>query len=169
MPTRNGRPTGTAPNRKFLSNYALPLKGLFAMALREGWVDDDPAAGLPSYKPRRKRAADPVRREEYLTPEEVWAVVGELATEQDRAMVLTMAMAGLRPGEALALRWQDVDLRASTLRIVESRTLGVTGTPKSGIGRSVPMPAEVAAALKDVRARKVKTARADPVFVGRAL
>jgi integrase len=167
VPTRNGRPTGSAPSRKFLSNYALPLKGLFAMALREGWIDEDPARSLPSYK--RKRAADPVRRDEYLTPDEVWAVVGELAAQQDRAVVLTMAMAGLRPGEAAALRWQDLDLRASTLRIVEARTMGVTGTPKSGIGRSVPMPAEVAAAVKEVREREVMTRRSDPVFVGRAL
>jgi integrase len=169
VPTRNGRPTGAAPSRKFLSNYALPLRGLFAMALREGWIDEDPAASLPSYKPRRKRAADPMRREEYLTPEEVWAVVGALRSEQDRAMVLAMAMAGLRPGEAVALRWQDVDLEASTLRIVESRTLGVTGAPKSGIGRSVPMPAEVASALAGLRAREFATGPADQVFLGRTL
>lgn len=169
VPERNGKPTGAVPSRKFLSNYALPLKGLFAMALREGWIDADPARDLPSYKPRRKRAADPVRREEYLTPEEVWAVVGALAAQQDRAMALTMAMAGLRPGEAIALRWQDVDLRASTLRIVESRTMGVTGSPKSGIGRSVPMPAEVAQALTEVRTRELKTRRSDPVFLGRTL
>jgi integrase len=169
VPTRNGQPTGSAPSRKFLSNYALPLKGLFALALREGWIDEDPARSLPSYKPKRKRAADPVRRDEYLTPDEVWAVVGELAAQQDRAMVLTMAMAGLRPGEAAALRRQDVDLRASTLRIVEARTMGVTGAPKSGIGRRVPMPAEVAAALKAVREREVMMRRSDPVFVGRAL
>jgi integrase len=169
LPMRNGQPTGAAPSRKFLSNYALPLKGLFALALREGWIDEDPAASLPSYKPRRKRAADPVRREEYLTPEEVWALVGALGSEQDRAIVLTMAMAGLRPGEAVALRWQDVDLKASTLRIVESRTLGVTGAPKSGIGRSVPMPAEVATALAELRARQFATGPADQVFAGRAL
>jgi integrase len=69
----------------------------------------------------------------------------------------------------VALRWQDVDLRASTLRIVESRTLGVTGTPKSGIGRSVPMPAEVAQALAEIRGREFATGPADQVFVGRAL
>lgn len=167
VPIRNGAPTGAAPTRKFLSNYALPLKGLFALALRDGWIDEDPTIGLPSYKPKRKRAADPVRREEYLTPEEVWDVIGALASQQDQAMVLAMAMAGLRPGEAAALRWQDVDLRGSTLRIVESRTMGVTGTPKSGIGRSVPMPDEVATALRAVRGRKVRTRRVDPVFVGR--
>lgn len=166
VPMRNGEPIGTAPNRKFLSNYAHPLRGMFALALREGWIDDDPTVGLPSYRPRRKRAADPMRRDEYLAPEEVWAVVGALAKQQDRAMVLTMAMAGLRPGEALALRWQDVDLKMSALRVVESHTDGVTGTPKSGVGRGVPMPDEVGAALTEIQGRKHATRRHDLVFIG---
>jgi len=167
VPMRNGAPTGAAPSRKFLSNYALPIKGMFALARREGWIADDPAVGLPAYKPNRKRAADPVRREEYLTPEEVWALVRALTAEQDRAMLLCMAMAGLRPGEAVALRWQDADLRAATLRVVQSRTMGVTGAPKSGIGRSVPMPEEVATALGALRDRGVLTRPVDRVFMGK--
>lgn len=62
-PERGGKPTGVKPSRKFLSTYALPLKGMFALAFRGGWVDEDAAAALPSYKPKRKRAADPMRRD----------------------------------------------------------------------------------------------------------
>lgn len=167
VPTRNGQPTGAKPTRKFLSNYALPLKGMFAMAHRNGWVEDDQAALLPSYKPKRKRAADPMRRDEYLTPEEVLGVTGQLENPQDRAMVLIMSMAGLRPGETVALRWQDVDLATATLRVIESRTMGVTGTPKSDAGRSLPVPQEVADALSIVAERGVLTAQADLVFLGR--
>ncbi len=167
VPARRGKPTGSRPTRGFLRQYALPLKGMFALAFREGWVDEDVAAGLPSYKPKRKRAADPMRRDEYLTPEEVAGVLSVLRHEQDRAMVAVMAMGGLRPGEALALRWQDVDLAGSSLRIVESRTMGVTGTPKSGSGRSVPMPPETAQAIAKLGLRGVLTQRADLVFVGK--
>lgn len=166
VPTRNGKPTGAAPSRKFLSNYSLPLKGLFAYATDRGWIETNPADALPSYKPKRKRAADPLRREEYLKPEEVRAVVGELEQEQDRAIILVMAMAGLRPGEAEALRWQDIDLDSAVIRVVESRTMRVTGTPKSGSGRSVPMPHEVAQALARVGLRKHLTEPRDLVFVG---
>jgi integrase len=165
-PERNGKATGTKPSRKFLSNYALPLKGLWAYARRMGWIEEDVALELPSYKPHGKAAADPLRRNEYLTSEEVRAVVGELGGEQDRAMVLTMAMAGLRPGECVALTWESVDYKASTLRVVESRTMGVTGSPKSGHGRSVPMPPEVAQALKGVSKRGVLTGSGDLVFIG---
>jgi integrase len=167
VPMRNGKPTGTAPTREFLNNYSQPLRQMFAMALREGWIAEDPAADLPTYKPKRKRAADPMRREEYLTPEEVVAVVANLADQQDRAIVLTMAMAGLRPGEAIALRWQDVDLATATLRVVQSHTAGVTGTPKSGIGRSLPMAPEVAKALATLGLRPFMTGPCDLVFLGR--
>jgi len=167
VPERDGKPTGAKPSRKFLSTYALPLKGMFALAAREGWVVGDVAAALPSYKPKRKRAADPMRRDEYLTPEEVAAVLVQLGDQQDRAMITVMAMAGLRPGEALALRWQDVDLSGASLRIVESRTMGVTGTPKSNSGRSLPMAPETAKAIATVGLRKQLTRRTDLVFVGK--
>lgn len=167
VPERNGQPTGAKPSRKFLSTYALPLKGMFALAAREGWTEDDVARDLPSYKPKRKRAADSMRRDEYLTPEEVAAVLEQFSDPQDRAMITVMAMGGLRPGEALALRWQDVDLAGSNLRIVESRTMGVTGTPKSNSGRSVPMPPEAAQAIAKVGLRKVLTKRTDLVFIGK--
>ena len=167
VPERNGQPTGTKPSRKFLSHYALPIKGMFALAAREGWTSEDVARDLPSYKPKRKRAADPMRRDEYLTPEDVAMVLERLDDPQDRAMVTVMAMGGLRPGEALALRWQDVDLAGSNLRIVQSRTMGVTGIPKSGSGRSVPMPQEAAQAIATVGLRKLLTARSDLVFIGK--
>lgn len=167
VPARRGEPTGRRPTRAFLRQYALPLKGMFALAVREGWVAEDVAAGLSSYKPKRKRAADPMRRDEYLTPEEVAGVLSFLRDEQDRAMITVMAMGGLRPGEMLALRWQDVDLAGSSLRIVESRTMGVTGSPKSGSGRSLPMAPETAQAIATVGLRGVLTKRADLVFVGK--
>jgi integrase len=166
-PERGGKPTGVKPTRKFLNTYALPLKGMFALAFREGWVEEDAAAALPSYKPKRKRAADPMRRDDYLTPEEVAAVLAELPEQQDQAMVTVMAMGGLRPGEALALRWQDVDLSGANLRIVESRTMGVTGTPKSNSGRSLPMAPETAQAIATVGLREQLTRRTDLVFVGK--
>lgn len=167
VPERNGKPTGARPSRKFLSTYALPLKGMFALAAREGWTEEDVARELPSYKPKRKRAADPMRRDEYLTPEEVAAVLEQLTDHQDRAMVTVMAMGGMRPGEMLALRWQDVDLAGANLRIVESRTMGVTGTTKSDIGRSVPMPPEAAQAIAKVGLRQVLLKRTDLVFIGK--
>lgn len=68
---------------------------------------------------------------------------------------------GLRRGEALALRWEDVDLDAGTVRIEQS--LGVVdgrlawGPPKSDRGRrTVVLDAGTVAALRSHRARQSK-------------
>jgi integrase len=74
-----------------------------------------------------------------------------LATENLRAHV---ALMGLRQGEALALRWSDVDLELGTLEV--SRSLArkpgvglVFGTPKSEAGnRLVPIPPRTLALFK---------------------
>jgi integrase len=82
-------------------------------------------------------------------------------------MIMVMAMAGLRPGEAIALKWADVDFEAKVIRVVEARSMGVTDTPKSGSGRFVPMSETSAAALRAVRERDVLIGPRDRVFLGR--
>lgn len=184
-PMRNGAVIpGRETSRKMRSYYAATARGIFAHACARGWVDEDPAVALPAYRARRKRADDPLRRHEYLTPDELRSVVLELergkkdeerrdprgaeaARRQDAAIVLTMGMAGLRPAEALALTWDCVDLVASAVRIVESHTaLGGTDTPKSHAGRTVPLPEELARELAKVGLRDYMTGGADLVFVG---
>jgi integrase len=66
----------------------------------------------------------------------------------DRALYVTAAMTGLRQGELIALRWQDVDWPAQRIRVRRSHTLGEFDTPKSKrSSRSVPMSGRVAAEL----------------------
>jgi integrase len=176
---------GRETSRKMRSTYAQTLRGIFAFAHARGWIEEDPAADLPAYRARRKRSDDPLRREEYLTPAELRAVVDQLRAgevrdqntpgrrradgerDQDAAMALLMGMAGLRPGEAIALRWEDVDFRLKTLRVVWSRSMGVTDVPKSKAGRTVPMADEVATALGSLAERDILVAATDLVFISR--
>ncbi len=66
----------------------------------------------------------------------------------DRALYLTAAMTGLRQGELIALRWRDVDWKASRIRVRQNYVLGEFGTPKSRrSARSVPMADRVAGEL----------------------
>jgi len=76
----------------------------------------------------------------------------------DRVLYVTAAMAGLRQGELLALRWEDVDWTAGLLRIRRSYSRGRLGTPKTRRGnRAVPMADRVAADLE----RRAKAGRND--------
>ena len=85
--------------------------------------------------------------------------------EQDAALVTVLAFAGLRLGEALALRWRDVHFDAGRLVIARSYSGGVEGATKSGKERSLPMLPQVAQALDGLSRRHHATGRNDLVFV----
>lgn len=71
--------------------------------------------------PRRPKNAD-VRSREHLTPEEVHALItaaGKVGRHQhrDRTLVLMMFRHGLRVSEAVDLRWDQIDFKASSIYI----------------------------------------------------
>jgi integrase len=86
-------------------------------------------------------------------------------------LALLLARSGLRLGEALALRWTDIDLVTRTIRV--ERTLGHTvkgfptdgppiGTPKSGRARTVDM----SQALSRVLTSRLREHRAEALRRG---
>jgi len=62
------------------------------------------------------------------------------------------AYCGLRAGEIRALRWSNIDL-SGWLIIAESVSHGITGTPKSGNGRKVPIPLPLLSLLRAYRGK----------------
>jgi integrase len=74
---------------------------------------------------------------------------------------------GLRRGEILALRWEDIDLVAGRLTVCRQLRKGYEGTPKGGRRRVVPMTSGVLAVLKALpqvrRGRVICTPDGEPV------
>jgi integrase len=110
---------------------------------------------------------------DFYAPEEVLALVRAAASDQDGAIYLTAAYAGLRRGELIALRVRDIDFEADAIHVMGSVDAkeGV-GTPKSGKGRTVPMVPEVAQTLARLLQRERFTGSNDFLFpneVGRYL
>ena len=74
------------------------------------------------------------------------------------ALYVLAVTAGLRIGELLGLRWQDVDLEATgaTLRVQRTKSTAKSGptftTPKNGKGRSIKLTRHAVEALKAHRA-----------------
>ena len=74
------------------------------------------------------------------------------AVDEDwRTMALVALRTGMRMGELIALRWQDVDLVAGKLTVRQNAVKGKIGTPKSGKAREIPLSTETVAALKSHR------------------
>jgi integrase len=147
-------------SRRSLQKMVVLLNGIFKRARRVWKLTHNPMADI-------ERLTVPKRTDiEFYSPEEVHALVRAAADEQDSALFLTGALTGLRMGELLALRWRDVDFPAQALRVTASYTSGKLGTPKSGLGRVVPLIDEVAQALARLGERKRWTGPDDLVFAG---
>ena len=83
----------------------------------------------------REIVRDEESRAELLTPDEARDLITSASHRaptgiRNRALVVMMYRAGLRPGEALALGFDDVDLESGTIRVPArkggvSRTIGV--------------------------------------------
>lgn len=67
---------------------------------------------------------------------------------------------GCRRGEALGLRWEDVDFERRRVTIRRALTRGVTVTPKSGRARHVALAPTLAEALFDLLAQRRREAPA---------
>jgi len=105
-----------------------------------GLLAQNPLASLP--RPRGER-----REARGWTLEEMRRFLA-VALEDGRplaSMLALMLLTGLRPGEAMGLRWEDVDLKAATLAVKRSVTWAGSawhmGQPKTKAGeRTIALP-----------------------------
>ena len=102
---------------------------------------------LVEVKDVTKRAEEPT----ILSPANVTKLIEELGPPHD-LMVLVTASIGLRVSETLALRWEDFDFKAKTVRVQRAYTHQELKDTKSVSSMAtVPVPAALLAALKEAR------------------
>jgi len=149
---------------KTITNQLVFLHGLFTFALKRGWIAANPVAAVD--RPRSP-VVDPDIR--FLDLEELEELLRAVSDDHfgptDRALYLTAAMSGLRQGELIALRWEDVDWRAGRIRGRRNYTRQRFGTPKSRPSSpSVPMPQRLADELRKHFGASASQADGDLVF-----
>lgn len=116
---------------------------VFRAATAEGVIDRNPSLSLQA-----PRADKESRRA--LTDEETAAAKTVMATHPDGLLLAILYYTGLRIGEALGLRWSDIDMRRKMIRVERDidYTINGVGELKSAAShREVPMPDELIAAL----------------------
>lgn len=181
---------GRAP--KTVRNVVSFLHSVFEYGLRTGWVRDNPVRHAT--RPRRRRATDANPDLQFLTVEELEAVLRAIpdhAVERApnpirkgrrgpappppsdvlgpvlRVVILAAAMSGLRQSELLGLRWRDVDWTAQRLRVRNTFVRGEhSGEGKSDLStsRSVPMASRLAGELDRWSRRTLYAGNDDLVF-----
>lgn len=132
---------------KTVNNHLAVLRRMFHVAIKWRRMSG-PAPEIAFLK-----VAAPTFR--FLSFEEARALLAGADSEW-RPMLLVALRTGLRIGELLALRWEDVDLGNS--RVVVRRTVyrGELGSPKGGRERQVSLSPEAVSALRTLPSRFVK-------------
>jgi integrase len=130
------------------------LSQILDVAVDYGHIAMNPA--LSRGGRRRVKESTPPRT--WVEPEQLLALLGG-APKRHRAVLATLAGAGLRVGELCALDWRDIDLATGTLVVQESKT------PAGQ--REVDLPSGLITELWTLAATSPHTDPGDPVFVGR--
>jgi integrase len=95
----------------------------------------------------------------HLAPDEIARRAREDA--QDAELFRLAAYTGLRLGELLALRWEDIDLDSRRMTVHRAVSAGVKGPTKSWQARFIPLADPAAEALGRLQARGDYTSRED--------
>lgn len=139
---RRGRPLSPSTIRRV---HAV-LRSALNTAVKRRLIPYSPAEHI-------ELAAENPKRPKPWTPEQCHVFLGHAAGDRLANLYQLMLVTGMRRGEAIGMRWEDVDLHGQCLFIVqqitEVRGKSVVGTPKTKRGtRLVPIDAETAAMLR---------------------
>jgi integrase len=143
-----------------------PVRALLATAFEEGVIRSNPTAGL-RFAQRTVADADE-EQVKALAPAELRALLDELEPDW-RLFVEFLSQTGLRIGEALALRWGDVDFARRRVKVSRRLYRGAYAPPKSRYGRrQVPLTRAMVRSLAQRWEREGRRGDEEPVFPSRA-
>ena len=130
------------------------LRAILDTAVRDGALARNPAAVV-------KRPKVTAKESPFLTPEQVRALLEAAKSSRYAPLFSLLVNTGLRRGEALALRWSDIDSEDKLLRVRGTLTrvdgdLIVTSTKTAKSRRSIPVSDGTGALLKEIRKHQVK-------------
>ena len=130
-------------SHKTINNVLTVVRRMLVVARKRGLIDAVPEIEWLKVPP------PPF---DFLTFEEADRLVTASKGEEEwQTMILTGLRTGLRRGELLGLRWEDVDLVTGRLMVRQSIVRGRIVTPKSGRLREIPLGDQVLSALKKHR------------------
>jgi integrase len=107
-----------------VGNVHVILKQALRDAVRDKYIRSNPLDDVKPPKQARKE-------KQVLTPDEVRRLLDAVKGERFEGVYVLAATLGLRIGEILALRYQEVDLTAGTIRIEHTLYHGECSVPKT--------------------------------------
>jgi len=107
--------------------------------------------GLIKNSPRTKHLKVPPQKFRFLTEEQYNKLLEEAQkiNREFYEMVLFTLRTGVRVGELMALRWEDIDFDRQNITIRRSIVNGIIGSPKSNKSRQIPLSDDIFSVLKN--------------------
>lgn len=137
------------------------MSALYSHAIRWEWATRNP---ITSVRQSAKRQAVP----EILTVDELVKLLNAIP-EPFRTAVFLDGASGLRVGELLGLKWEDVDFKKSVIHIRRSIVSQKIGPPKTEASQKpIPMNAEMAKALRLWKMKTIYNGPSDWVYASAA-
>lgn len=128
------------------------LGEIFADAMEDGHIQKSPTNSRKLTIPSTKKT---VRNA--LLPEQVLDVIGQLGNLEgtEKRLMALILLTGMRRGEVLGLKWEDIDVEAGLIHIIRNVTYPYNqptiGTPKSKQGiRTIPLDKQLWQMLQPV-------------------
>ena len=135
--------SGMKVRRHSIMNVVGTLRSILSTAKKWGYLAAEFSAGdliIPQQAPRSAR---------FFTPEQARRII-EVAVHPWKALCAVCAMCGLRPGEALALTWDDIG--PEVIHVRRSSCFGkLVATKTAGSRSDVPLPQPLGVILDDYR------------------
>ena len=129
------------------------LNKALKQAVADGLIPRNPASSVKPPKLTKKEIRP-------LDREQVRAFFDAVSGERLEPLYVLAVTSGLREGELLGLRWEDVDLETGTLQVrrslSEARSGRIFEAPKSGKGRNVRLTQRALNALRAHRKRQLE-------------
>ena len=126
----------SGPSPRTVQYIHTTLRKALQDAVSDGLIPRNVVDGIKAPRPKKKEVNP-------LTPEQAQTFLGAARGDRFEALYVLAVHCGLREGELLGLKWDDVDLEAETLQV--RRTLSDTRSgyvfepPKNGKGRSIKL------------------------------
>lgn len=129
------------------------LRKALKQAVSDGLIPRNAAGSVKPPQPRTEEIRP-------LNREQVQVLLEAVSGDRIEAIYVVAITAGLRAGELLGLKWEDVDLEAGMLQVrrtlSEARSGRIFEAPKSGKGRRIRLTRKATEALRGHRKRQLE-------------